>query len=145
MPFIGELVVKQLPVKVIRTGFLWFSTYKKAVLEWEIYEDLTYQDNKLDIKITVPKGAKTDFASIPRIFWPILPPVGRYSKAAVVHDYCYRHGLFTRKISDLIFLHAMEELGVAKWKRFVMFWAVRLFGKHAYQKWRNDPASATRD
>ena len=133
MPFIGELVVKQLPVKVIRTGFLWFFTCKKTILEWEIYEDLTYQDDKLKLKITVPKGSKTDFASIPRIFWPILPPVGRYSKAAVVHDYCYRHGLFTRKISDLVFLHAMEELKVPKWKRVVMYWAVRLFGWFAYQ------------
>jgi len=145
MPFIGDLVVKQLPVKTIKKRFLKIFPYRKKVLEWEVYEPLSYQDDKLRLKVTVPKGSKTDFASIPRIFWPILPPVGRYSRAAVVHDYCYRHGLFTRKISDLIFLHAMEELGVAKWKRFVMFWAVRLFGKHAYRKWRNDPASATRD
>jgi len=134
MPFSGELIVKQLPVKVVRTGFLWFSTRKKTVLEWEIYEDLTYKDDKLGIKVTVPKGQTTDFASIPRIFWPILPPVGRYSRAAVVHDYLYRHGLFTRKDCDLIFLHAMEELNVAKWKRIVMYWAVRLFGAPAYKK-----------
>ncbi len=134
MPFSGELVVKQLPVKVVRTGFLWFSTCKKTVLEWEIYEDLTYEDDRLGIKVTVPKSQTTDFASIPRIFWPILPPVGRYSRAAVVHDYLYRHGLFTRKDCDLIFLHAMEELNVAKWKRIVMYWAVRLFGAPAYKK-----------
>ena len=134
MPFSGELVVKQLPVKIIRTRFLWFSTRKKTVLEWEIYEDLTYKDDKLGIKVTVPKGQTTDFASIPRIFWPILPPVGRYSRAAVVHDYLYRHGLFTRKDCDLIFLHAMEELNVAKWKRVIMYRAVRLFGAPAYKK-----------
>ena len=133
MPFKGELVVKQLPVKVIKTRFLWFSARKKTVLEWEIYENLTYQDDKLGIKVTVPKGQTTDFASIPRIFWPILPPVGRYSRATVVHDYLYRYGLFTRKDCDLIFLHAMEELNVAKWKRTIMFWAVRLFGKSAYK------------
>jgi len=133
MPFIGELVVKQLPVKVIRTGFLWFFTCKKTVLEWEIYENFSYEDRKLDLVIEIPKGAKTDFASIPRIFWPILPPVGRYSKAAVVHDYCYRHGLFTRKISDLIFLHAMEELKVPKWKRIIMYRAVGLFGRSSYK------------
>ena len=145
MPFIGELVVKQLPVKTIKKRFLKIFPYKKKVLEWEVYEPLSYQDDKLRLKVTVPKGSKTDFASIPRIFWPILPPAGRYSKAAVVHDYCYRHGLFTREISDLIFLHAMEELDVAKWKRFVMFWAVRLFGKHSYRKRRNDSAPTTRN
>ena len=133
MPFIGELVVKQLPVKEIRKKLLGVFPYKKKVLEWEVYEDFSYEDRKLDLVIEIPKGSKTDFASIPRIFWPILPPVGRYSRAAVVHDYCYRHGLFTRKISDLIFFHAMEELKVPKWKRIVMYWAVRLFGWFAYQ------------
>ena len=133
MPFIGDLVVKQLPVKTIKKRFLKIFPYKKKVLEWEIYEPLSYQDDKLRLKVTVPKGSKTDFASIPRIFWPILPPVGRYSKAAVVHDYCYRHGLFTRGISDLVFLHAMEELKVPKWKRIIMYRVVRLFGRSSYK------------
>jgi len=133
MPFIGDLVVKQLPIKVVRKQFLWFFSCKKTVLEWQIYKDLTYRDDKLGIMVTVVKGATTDFASIPRPFWPILPPVGRYSKAAVVHDYCYRNGLFDRQTADLLFLHAMEELGVAKWKRLVMYNAVRAFGFSAYR------------
>ena len=134
MPFTEILVAKQLSVKEIKKKLFGIIHYKKRILEWEIYEELSYLDDKLGIKVTVPKGAKTDFVSIPRIFWPILPPVGRYSKAAVVHDYLYRHGLFTRKDCDLIFLHAMEELNVAKWKRIVMYWAVRLFGAPAYKK-----------
>jgi len=132
MPFTGELIVKQLPVKTVKRSFLGIP-YKHIVLEWEICKEFSYQDDKLGIKVTVPKGAKTDFASIPRIFWPILPPVGRYSRAAVVHDYLYRHGLFTRKECDLVFLHAMEELNVVKWKRIIMYKAVRLFGKSAYK------------
>jgi len=134
MPFTGILVAKQLPVKEVEKKLFGIIPYKKKILEWEIYEDLTYEDDKLGIKVTVPKGQTTDFASIPRIFWPILPPVGRYSRAAVVHDYLYRHGLFTRKDCDLVFLHAMEELNVAKWKRIAMYWAVRLFGAPAYKK-----------
>jgi len=35
--------------------------------------------------ITVPAGYRTDFASIPRLVWPLLPPVGRSGKAAVIH------------------------------------------------------------
>ena len=132
MPFSGELIVKQLPVREVKSSFLGIP-FKHTVLEWEICKEFSYQDDKLGIKVTVPKGAKTDFASIPRVFWPILPPVGRYSKAAVVHDYLYRNGLFTRKDCDLVFLHAMEELNVAKWKRVIMYRAVRLFGKSAYK------------
>jgi len=41
--------------------------------------------------ITVPAGYRTDFASIPhpmtRLVWPLLPPVGRSGKAAVIHDW----------------------------------------------------------
>jgi hypothetical protein len=36
--------------------------------------------------ITVPAGFVTDFASVPKLFWNLLPPTGRYGKAAVVHD-----------------------------------------------------------
>jgi len=36
-------------------------------------------------------------------------------------------------IADLVFLHAMRELDVPEWKQTVMFEAVRLFGKSAYQ------------
>src|SRR5262245_55189884 len=39
--------------------------------------------------VTVPVGFVTDFASIPRIFWSALPPDGRYTYPAIVHDYLY--------------------------------------------------------
>jgi hypothetical protein len=41
----------------------------------------------MEMMIRVPVGYRTDFASIPRFFWRILPPAGRYGKAAVVHDW----------------------------------------------------------
>ncbi|EAA2596645.1 hypothetical protein DNM18_25345, partial [Salmonella enterica subsp. enterica] len=36
--------------------------------------------------IEVPKGFITDHATIPRIFWILLPPDGRYAKAAIIHE-----------------------------------------------------------
>ena len=132
MAFIGELVVKPLPPKVIKTKLFGIIPYKKTILEWIVYEEFGYNDERLDVTVIVPAGSTTDFASIPRAFWSILPPWGRYGWAAVIHDYLYRHGLYTRAIADLIFLHAMEELHVAKWKRVTMFNAVRWFGASAY-------------
>lgn len=82
--------------------------------------------------IKVPSGFDTDFASIPRIFWSILHPTGLYGKAAVIHDYTYRHRLYSRKKCDDIFLEGMKVLGVDSWKCFVIYWAVRLF---AWYKW----------
>ncbi|EOG5721796.1 DUF1353 domain-containing protein, partial [Salmonella enterica] len=84
--------------------------------------------------ISVPAGFITDLATIPRIFWTILPPDGKYAKAAIIHDYLYDNALRTKKEADLIFLDGMTVLGVPKWKRTVMYWAVRVFGIGRYRK-----------
>ncbi|ENL4830298.1 DUF1353 domain-containing protein, partial [Salmonella enterica subsp. enterica serovar Teko] len=39
--------------------------------------------------------------------------------------------------ADKIFLDGMTVLGVPKWKRTVMYWAVRLFGCGIYGKEQN--------
>lgn len=81
--------------------------------------------------ITVPEGFVTDAASVPRLFWSFLPPLGRYTKAAVVHDYLYRTHLKTKEEADKIFLWLMEDLGVEKVRRTVMYYAVKWFGGKA--------------
>lgn len=86
--------------------------------------------------IIVPEGFVTDFASVPRIFWPIIDPVGKHGKAAVIHDYCYATALYPRLRSDQIFLEGMEVLKVEEWKRETMFYAVVLFGWPAWYNHR---------
>lgn len=78
----------------------------------------------------VPTGFLTDFASVPRLFWRIFPPSGRYCKAAVVHDYLcdFAASGCPRWLADAVFLDAMTALGVPCWKRYCMYWAVRLYG-----------------
>lgn len=86
--------------------------------------------------IVVPAGYVTDFASIPRIFWNILPPTGQYGKAAVIHDYLYSVGSgnrYSRVQADEIFREAMQILGVGTIRRTLMFRAVRLFGWKAFK------------
>jgi hypothetical protein len=86
--------------------------------------------------IEVPQGFETDFASVPRFFWRIVPPWGRYSPAAVVHDYLYQSGKLARAEADWVFLTLMQRLGVPAWKRNVMYEAVRLFGGSAWNTCR---------
>lgn len=91
-----------------------------------------------------PDGMITDFASIPRAFWRILPPVGdgaraRYGLAAIIHDHLYQVGhiegvRITRRYADDVFLACMEALDVEPWKRGVMHWAVCCFGRGAWNK-----------
>ena len=46
--------------------------------KWQTTRQFTYYvgEEGSDDKIVVPKGTVTDFASVPRIFWVILPPAG---------------------------------------------------------------------
>jgi hypothetical protein len=118
-----------------------FTTFKDQLMvvsiderRWKLLHEFHYKH------LTVPKGFITDFASTPQLFWNILPPWGRYGKAAVIHDYLYQnagridHKIYTRKYADVMFRNAMKELGVKRWKRFVMYWGVRLGG---WKPWNN--------
>ncbi|MFC1916304.1 DUF1353 domain-containing protein [Chloroflexota bacterium] len=82
--------------------------------------------------IDVPIGFMTDFASVPRPLWAILPRWGKYGNAAVIHDYCYWDQSRSRKESDLIFHEAMQVLKVSACTVRIMYWAVRHFGYFAW-------------
>ena len=105
--------------------------------KWIVDALFSFLDNAGEL-IEVPKGTVTDFASIPRFFWRILPPTGLYGKAAVIHDWLYQlcgnlgGRVFDRKRCDEIFLEAMIALGVPTWKRQLMYRAVRMFGWTAW-------------
>lgn len=81
--------------------------------------------------ITVPPGFVTDYASVPRGMWNLFPPNGKYTPAAVVHDYLYRCTDVDRYLCDQVFLEAMHVLGVGWWTRTLMYRAVRIFGGRA--------------
>ena len=85
--------------------------------------------------INVPMGTYTDFASIPRPLWAFIPKWGKYGNAAVIHDWLYWDQPGSRKEADDIFLQGMDVLEVPKWKRRLIYYAVRWFGCFA---WRNN-------
>lgn len=82
--------------------------------------------------ISVPVGFISDLASTPRFMWTIFPPLDRYSKAAILHDYMYKYAIASKEYADGVFLEAMEVLGVPGWKRISLYLAVRLFGRGNY-------------
>lgn len=88
--------------------------------------------------IFVPEGFITDFASVPRPLWSILPPYGRHGKAAVIHDGLYKtkglFGKYTRKQCDRIFLTGMEVLNVQLLTRRTMYSGVRIWGWYEWNK-----------
>jgi hypothetical protein len=101
---------------------------------WYLRSDFGFyrDEEKGGDTITVPVGFSTDFASIPRPFWVILPKWGKYGNAAVIHDYLYYEQKLHRKTADNILLEGMIVLNVATWQRFVIYHAVRWFGSFAW-------------
>lgn len=89
----------------------------------------------------VPAGFHTDLASIPRALWSVLPPVGRYDAAAVVHDFLYQTGAIngvavTRSEADSCLNEAMAVLGVSRWQRWPIYLGVRVGGWVVWNSYR---------
>jgi len=82
----------------------------------------------------VPAGFVTDLASVPRPFWWAIPRWGKHGPAAILHDYLYRSGLVVRGRADSDFAEVMDLCEVKQVDAALMFWAVRFFGFHAWNK-----------
>jgi hypothetical protein len=103
---------------------------------WRLYKEFDYHigSEYSDYFVHVPLGFITDFASVPSLFWALIPPTGKYGAAALVHDYLYQSKMVSRMTADSIFYEAMGVLCVPQWKRISMWLAVRLFGWMGYSK-----------
>lgn len=104
---------------------------------FSLLRDFRYYSPKHGV-ITVPKGFKTDGASVPRVFWGLFDPFGPWFPAALVHDFLYSRvsdafGDFNRAIADRVFLDAMTDAGVDSLRRRIIYMAVRVGGGLAYK------------
>lgn len=144
--FTDELTVTK--IRIPKQGFWGSIQFWKVKCVWKVSRAFRYYIGSEGSNefVDIPEGFITDFASVPRPFWGILPPDGEYTQAAVVHDFLYRnHVSFVqngqqievvatdKEKSDYVFLEAMTVLEVPEWKRNTMYWAVRTFGEGAWK------------
>lgn len=127
------------------TDVLDISPFNDRMTLWVLNTPFTYVIGDLDgdEKVVVPKGFVTDFATTKFMKW-ILPPMGTYGKACVVHDYLCDFKTITkkdgttrtctRKEGDLIFLEAMGVSGVNPILKYAMFGVVRIYAILANKK-----------
>ena len=94
---------------------------------FETLAELEYTDLSGDICIRVPKGTITDFASVPWGLRWLVPQMGRYNPATVLHDHLCRRKDCKRFIADAIFREAMAVLEVPVWRRVSMYYAARVY------------------
>jgi hypothetical protein len=94
---------------------------------WEVLEPIVYHGRR--DTFVVPAGFLTDFASVPRVVVWLIPRFGRYTPAAVLHDWLVTTGLTTGVVSsrdaDGLFRRVLRELGVPPVRRWLMWVGVR--------------------
>ena len=88
--------------------------------------------------ITAPKDFDSNLASIPQSVQNLIPKVGTYDAAALIHDWLYATMMYPKKDCDNIFLRAMKDSGVSYVKRYTIYWAVRLFAEKAWNDCKKD-------
>jgi hypothetical protein len=107
--------------------------------DFMLVRDMVYILGETDISITVPKGFVTDFASVPKGLWSFgLSPHGKFSKAAIIHDYLYWTHACTREQSDMIMLIAMKESQVESVDQFALYEGLDMAGNPAWVENMND-------
>ncbi len=106
---------------------------------WRLCKAFTYRIGKKYSRrfIKVAKNFTTDFASIPKfIFW-LLPWWAKFNKPSVLHDWLYKVKVImgkpiTRRKADDIWLEAMlvdfRNHTSGEFVAFAEFYTVRLFG-----------------
>lgn len=115
--------------------------YEECLEEWDgrswiLLTPFLWRPDEED-GVAVPAGFITDFASVPRVFWRLYPPVaGKYAPAAVLHDYLYAKGMRDRKACDEVLSAAMKDLSVGWTTRSAIYRAVRIGGGKPWSKHR---------
>lgn len=130
------------------TAELTLTEYHVAQFLWRVHEPLIYELGELGSGdfIIVPPDYVTDGASIPRLLWAFLPAWGKYSRAAVVHDYLCtlvdrdmpHQYAPTRREADAVFFEAMGVCQVSLIVRWALWIGARI-GAIVPGKARNAP------
>ena len=100
---------------------------------WELISPLGFKSSVAKREIWVPKGSKSDHASVPRwpvIFW-LFGEVTR--QGAWVHDHLYKTGEVPRVLADAILKEACRATGVSGWRTFGIWAGVRVGGWASYK------------
>lgn len=106
---------------------------KRGRVVARVLRGFSYYDKNGAVYV-VPPGFETDFASSPRWLWPIIPPLGSYAKAAVLHDFLYTYHRVSRADADRMFRDGARLLGVNVAVSALLWVSVRMFGARGWKK-----------
>jgi hypothetical protein len=134
--FIAALALMQLPLWSRVSSGANFGRYVGVVeVKWlpdgrnmETLSDFEYIDPDQQSWF-VPKGTKTDGASVPRALWILYAPFsGLYRDSALVHDHYCQNRTRTWQETHEAFYNGLRASGVSEHDSQMMWAAVYLFG-----------------
>lgn len=123
MPFLGRLRFEVEP------------THKTSIV---LTAALMYFDSD-NRQYTVPKGFQCDLASVPRWVRSVATPWNQSARPGVWHDCCYRWyevWYIPRKEADKLYMYALMEEGVSRWRAWIQMKVVRIAAGGAWERWR---------
>ena len=108
---------------------------------WQLEQEINIILPIVTARIKIPKGFKTNFASIPKILRSVIDDnEDSILIPSIIHDYLYSKGSIawtsrtekfhyvTKKEADQILEHLMKDYGAPYWKYKLVYLTVRLFG-----------------
>ena len=112
MPILKPIPIKTKGLPLFKRIWRWIT----SIREWEVIEDWKYElDDSLII--IIPQGFIFDGASIPRLLWGILAPVGSLLIPGLIHDYDYRYNYLWAVDSEGTCFKHKEGAGQSYWDR----------------------------
>ncbi|MGD9055678.1 MAG: DUF1353 domain-containing protein [Desulfobacterales bacterium] len=149
MPVLVPLPIPTKNRPFIMRVLVWLFDIRK----WQLKQNWHFIRENGD-EIVLPKDFKFDGASIPRIFWAILSPVGLLLIPGLIHDYGYRFNQLWRKNASGQIEPYMENVGRKAWDDlfrdaglqvngfaiidFIAWFGVRVGGFLAWRKHRQE-------
>ncbi len=106
-------------------------------LDEPLYQNIWLMQG-VEFRVVVPAGFVSDGASIPRLFWAIIgPPIGSsHLLPAIVHDYlCEQARDYNERVlGDAVFFKLLRDFDVPRWRRTLMYIAVRVCGRLTWRR-----------
>ncbi|MFC1555802.1 DUF1353 domain-containing protein [candidate division KSB1 bacterium] len=145
MPILRPIPIPSREQTVFRRLLVWLFKVRR----WSLVEDWKYELEDKSL-IVIPKDYEFDGASIPRIFWSILSPVGLLFVPALIHDYGYEKKHLLRiedngnrveyksdnkkEDWDNLFREVGDKVNGCRLINGIAYWAVRIGGHKAWNK-----------
>lgn len=122
-------------INLEKNGLLQKIPWSKNFITKSEFFWLVDYDHEFSEKIIVPKNFVTDFGSIPRFLWIFFDKTRFVSY--ILHDFLYSKKYcwnLNRKESDKILKEALKVEWMGFFKRNLVYFWVRLFGKKFFRK-----------